>query len=205
MLTTTLNIIRKANPCGITPRVDGTLYGLRKLMAFLGKTKTDDCPIDFATIVASNGVSDAAWCLEATRGCEHEVLLFKIWCARQLEPLIVDPRSLEALQIAEKVASKESEWDSLEIAYSLASAASADIYRKVWPMFSGGVRPSLTAAARVGYDVASQVANAANPRGVISAFLVDIASVICEIGGYEQAAPQKFFASATDKFLELVS
>lgn len=55
-LTTTLNEIRKHGPCE---------EGWEKLLMHLGKTKADDEPVSFETILKSNGVDDALWCLRA--------------------------------------------------------------------------------------------------------------------------------------------
>lgn len=56
MITTTLNAIRAHNPCA---------DGWKKLLAHLGKTQPDDEPLPFATILDSNGLSDALWCCRA--------------------------------------------------------------------------------------------------------------------------------------------
>lgn len=55
-LTTTLNAIRQHSPCE---------DGWRNLLDHLGKTKADDEPVSFRTILESNGLNDALWCLRA--------------------------------------------------------------------------------------------------------------------------------------------
>jgi hypothetical protein len=55
-ITTTLNDIRKHEP---------SIYSWEKLLKHLGKTKADDEPLKFSTILESNGVEDAYWCLQA--------------------------------------------------------------------------------------------------------------------------------------------
>jgi hypothetical protein len=54
--TVTLNAIRAHCPCE---------DGWRKLLAHLGKTKPDDEQLPLLTILDSNGVDDALWCLRA--------------------------------------------------------------------------------------------------------------------------------------------
>lgn len=54
-LTTTLNRIRSRGPCD---------YGWTTLLKFLGKTKGDDEPLSFLTIMESNGLADALWALD---------------------------------------------------------------------------------------------------------------------------------------------
>jgi hypothetical protein len=53
-MKTTLNAIRSHCPCK---------SGWEKLLNHLGKTKADDEPIDLMTILESNGIQDAIWCL----------------------------------------------------------------------------------------------------------------------------------------------
>jgi hypothetical protein len=61
MITTTLNRIKANSPCE---------SGWKKLLKHLGKTKADDAPLSFATILKSNGLDDALWgcrCLRRAR------------------------------------------------------------------------------------------------------------------------------------------
>ena len=53
-MKTTLNEIRKYHPCE---------SGWKKLLSYLGKTQADDEPLDLMTILESNGIEDAMWCL----------------------------------------------------------------------------------------------------------------------------------------------
>ena len=90
---TTLNAIRKHDPC-----VDGW----KKLLRHLGKTGADDEPLALMTILDSNGLDDALWCLRACDGIDLEARLYAIWCARQVQHLMTDPRSLAALDVVER-------------------------------------------------------------------------------------------------------
>lgn len=76
---TTLNKIRKCEP-----RPD--LWA--KLLNHLGKTSADDEPLSIATIIDSNGVEDAIWCLRAVEGHDEQLILFTEWCARYARALI---------------------------------------------------------------------------------------------------------------------
>lgn len=69
-ITVTLWQIRAHGPCQ---------DGWKKLLAFLGKTKADDEPLGFSTIVVSNGVKDALWCLRALGG-EHRPIVGGLAC-----------------------------------------------------------------------------------------------------------------------------
>jgi len=70
-ITTTLNEIRSHEPCS---------DGWEKLLKSLGKTKADDEPLELVTILESNDIADAVWCL----GClseDHEYLVRLFACA----------------------------------------------------------------------------------------------------------------------------
>jgi hypothetical protein len=70
---TTLNEIRTAGPCE---------DGWTKLLRHLGKTKVDDEPLPLLTVLESNGLDDALWCLRVpslNRLSRH----FQAWCAER--------------------------------------------------------------------------------------------------------------------------
>ena len=91
--TTTLNAIRAHGPCA---------NGWKTLLAHLGKTKADDEPLHLLTILASNGIDDALWCMRAMPEHSRHWRLYAIWCARQAQHLMTDPRSIAALDVAER-------------------------------------------------------------------------------------------------------
>ena len=95
MITTTLNRIRAHQPCA---------SGWTKLLAGLGKTTADDEPLPYAEIVRINGLDDALWACRAEPQYEREWRLYAVWCARQVQHLMTDPRSLAALDVAERYA-----------------------------------------------------------------------------------------------------
>lgn len=92
-MKTTLNKIRAHSPCA---------HGWQKLLRNLGKTKSDDEPLSIATILESNGIDDALWCLRAVDGYQQEMRLFAVDCARSVQHLITDSRSIAALDVAER-------------------------------------------------------------------------------------------------------
>ena len=103
-MKTTLNAIRRHEPC---------TGGWEKLLTYLGKTKADDEPLAITTILDSNGFNDALWCLRAVEGYDKEIRLFAVWCARQVQHLMTDKRSLDALDVAERYANGEATQDEL--------------------------------------------------------------------------------------------
>jgi len=113
-MKTTLNKIREHQPCA---------DGWQKLLAYLGKTKSDDEPLSLLTILDSNGLDDAIWCLRAVEGKDREIRLFAVWCARQVQYLLTDKRSLDALDVAERYANGQATEDELKDAWNAARAA----------------------------------------------------------------------------------
>ena len=106
-MQTTLNAIRKHRPCR---------RGWIRLLAYLGKTKADDEPISILEILESNGIDDALWCLRAVDGHDKEIRLYAVWCARQVQHLMTDPRSLAALDVAEAFANGKATKEELAAA-----------------------------------------------------------------------------------------
>ena len=123
MISTTLNAIRAHHPCQ---------DGWTKLLATLGKTKADDEPLAITTILASNGIDDALWCVRAVDGHDREIRLFAVACARRVQHLMTDPRSREALDVAERYANGEATADELAAAEAAAEAARAAAGDAAW-------------------------------------------------------------------------
>ena len=115
-MKTTLNKIREHKPC---------TSGWEKLLSYLGKTKADDEPLSLFTILDSNGLDDALWCLRAVEGKDKEIRLYTVWCARQVQHLMTDQRSIDALDVAERYANGEATDAELAAALDAAEAARA--------------------------------------------------------------------------------
>ena len=106
-LVTTLNKIRKHGPCE---------SGWIKLLKHLNKTTADDEPLPFSVIVESNGFEDALWCCRSTPEYNKEWRLFTVKCARKVQHLMTDPRSIAAIDVAERFANGEATEEELAIA-----------------------------------------------------------------------------------------
>ena len=140
MITTTLNRIRAAQPCA---------DGWEKLLTHLGKTKADDERLPFSVIIESNGLEDALWCCRAEPQYAREWRLYAVWCARQVQHLMTDHRSLAALDVAERHANdlatdaeRAAAWDA---AWAAAWAAAWDA---AWDPARDAARDAAWAAAR---------------------------------------------------------
>ena len=128
MITTTLNRIKAHSPCK---------DGWEKLLKFLGKTKADNEPLPFLTILISNGLDDVLWC------CQAEPELDNIWrtfiCrviretpladGRKVWDLLADPRSQEAVVTAELFVKGGKTQKELDAAWDAARDAAGDAAR----------------------------------------------------------------------------
>ena len=154
-MKTTLNEIRKHNPC---------TDGWQKLLTHLGKTKADDEPLSIATILDSNGLDDALWCLRAVEGYDREIRLYAVWCARQVQHLLTDKRSLAALDVAERYANGKATKEELAIAgeaavaYATTAVATDDVAAK---SARGAAMAAADAARAAAYAAAYTAAEAA--------------------------------------------
>jgi hypothetical protein len=135
-MNTTLNKIREHSPC---------TNGWEKLLRTLGKTKADDEQLSLITILDSNGLDDALWCLKAVDGHEKEMRLYAVWCARQVQYLMKDKRSLNAIDVAERFANGDATLVELDAAWDAASDAAR----------------AARAAADAAWDAACAASNAA--------------------------------------------
>lgn len=122
-MKTTLNKIRSHSLCA---------GGWEKLLKNLGKTKADDEPLAITTILESNGIDDALWCLRAVDGYQKEMRLFAIECARSVQHLMTKPRSIEYIDIEINASSSALFW-ALTAANAAADAeANPEIWNAVW-------------------------------------------------------------------------
>jgi hypothetical protein len=115
-MRTTLSQIRAHRPC---------LDGWQKLLRGLGKAQADDEIIWIDQILDINNLDDALWCLRAVENCDREIGLFGVWCARRGQHLMTDPRSVAALDVAERYARNEASDAELDAARTAAAAATA--------------------------------------------------------------------------------
>jgi hypothetical protein len=94
----------------------------------------ESIPLPF--IVESNGLYDAIWCLRCIPDCERDARLFAVWCARQVQHLMTDERSIAALDVAERfangaatgeelAAARYAAWDAARDAAWVAASAAA--------------------------------------------------------------------------------
>ena len=117
MLYITLKDIKAHSPCD---------YGWGRLLKTLGKTKADDEPLSFKTILESNKLYDTLWCLKALRDNDRDVRLFAVWCARQVEHLDLTGASHDTNNISERFALGNATPEELEAAREAAWEAARE-------------------------------------------------------------------------------
>ena len=149
-IMTTLNNIRK---CLLVSKIGWRKKGWKRLLSNLGKTKADDEPFAISAILESHGLFEAIRCLRELYGCDREIRLYAVKCAREVQHLMTDQRSLDALDIAERFANGKASTDEL-------TAASIAAWDVVWATAeasewacSASVKAAKAAAWAVAVDV----------------------------------------------------
>lgn len=104
MLYTTLNKI-----LACSPRQDRWEH----LLNHLGKTDADDEPLSYASILESNGLTDALWCCGAEDHYDRYWLRFGMACASRVRHLMADPRISAVFDVAERYLSGKATIDDL--------------------------------------------------------------------------------------------
>ena len=92
-------------------------------MKLLGITEASDDPITYAHLLDVLGLDDALWCCRAEPDLAPLWRRYAVWCARQVQHLITDPRSLAALDVAERHAAGQASNEELSAACSRACSA----------------------------------------------------------------------------------
>ena len=145
-MKTTLNKIKDQVPCP---------EGWKILLRYLGKTKTDNNELSILTILESNGLDDALWCLRAVEGKDKEIRLYAIWCARQIQHLMTDQRSINALDVAERFVKGMATEVELKAARDAACSAVWSVARNSASYSSRSASYAATAACDTVSDVVS--------------------------------------------------
>ena len=127
---TTLNAIRAHAPC---------TSGWARLLRYLGKTEADDGLLPILTIIDSNGLDDALWCLRTVGGHDREIRLLGVAYARRVQHLMYHPDSVAALDVAERCAHGEATVEEL-------AAARAAAWTVAWVAVRQCVTPAAQAA-----------------------------------------------------------
>ena len=148
-LTTTLNRIYSYSPCA-----EGWEQGL----AAAGKLQGDDELITYAAILDAVGLENTIWCCRAEPQYSNIWRRYALWCARRVQHLMTDARSVAALDVAERHANGLATDEELAAASAAASAAAW----ATWDAASAAAWDAAWAAASdAAWDAASAAASAA--------------------------------------------
>ena len=147
MITITLNKIRACDPCE---------NGWKILLTSKGVSADYDAEFPLTDVIESNGFDDALWCLRCLPEYNRLWRKYAVWCARQVEHLMVDQRSKDALDVADQHADGMATDAELAAASDAASAAA-------WAAASAAA----SAAARAASDAASAAASDTQKKKLI--------------------------------------
>ena len=122
----------------------------------------DVIPIEY--ILNSNGLDDALWALRCVKNADKDMRLFAVWCARQVQHLMQDDRSINALDVSERFANgyaSESELSAATDAARAAASAAASAARDAAWAAAWDAASAATDAARAAASAATDAARAA--------------------------------------------
>ena len=147
-----------------TARIDACnpFKGRRSRAAkLLGITEPSDQPISYEKLLDALGFDDAIWCCRAQFDLSPTWRRYAVWCARQVQHLMTDRRSLDALDVAERHAAGDATDEELATAEDAAEAAA----------ISGALEPDVTwsAATWAAAEAAAAAATADPTYAVIDA------------------------------------
>lgn len=180
-----------------------------KLSKHTGLSATDDeTPVSLLTILDSNGIDDALWWLCTIGGMDRQIILFKVWCARQVQHLMTDPRSIAALDVAERYANGEATEGELAAAEDAAEAAA---WRAAGAAVEAATGVALSAVSRSDLDAwnAASLATCAYAEAVMQGMreaVGDVQSIAWETANAAvwAAAVATARAAQEAKFREMV-
>ncbi|CAJ9302138.1 putative bacteriophage protein [Burkholderia pseudomallei] len=118
-----------------------------------------DAEIPLLDILKSNGLDDALWVLHCILDADRDMRLFAVWCARQVEHLMEDQRSKDALNVAERFVNGEATDEERDAARDAAWAAvRGAAWGAAWAAARGAVWPARKAARAAAWGAARDAA-----------------------------------------------
>jgi len=156
MITITLQKIRDASPC-----TDGWAIALESKG---GNSADMNAEFPLSDVLDSNALDDALWCLRCLP--EHDKLWRKyaVWCARQVQHLMTDQRSVDALDVAWRHSEGEATDADLAAAKPATLAAAAAAAAQ-----AAASAQAAWAAAQAAAGSAARAAQAAGAAGAAAA------------------------------------
>ncbi|CAJ5441835.1 putative bacteriophage protein [Burkholderia pseudomallei] len=151
--TVTLAALRKAGACyegynKLVRSIQGKAFSAEDADRNSYIPFKHDAEIPLLDILKSNGLDDALWTLRCISGADRDLRLFAVWCARQVEHLMQDQRSKDALNVAERFANGEATDEERAAAGAAARDAARDAARAAaWDAARAAARAAAWAAA----------------------------------------------------------
>ncbi|CFL09484.1 hypothetical protein [Burkholderia pseudomallei] len=110
--TVTLAALREAGACyggynKLVRSIQGKAFSMKDADREAYIHLRHDAEIPLLDILKSNGLDDALWVLHCILDADRDMRLFAVWCARQVEHLMEDQRSKDALNVAERFVNGE--------------------------------------------------------------------------------------------------
>ncbi|KYZ79021.1 hypothetical protein PTBPS01_03890 [Burkholderia pseudomallei] len=161
--TVTLAALRKAGACyegynKLVRSIQGKAFSAEDADRNSYIPFKHDAEIPLLDILKSNGLDDALWSLRCISGADRDLRLFAVWCARQVEHLMEDQRSKDALNVAERFANGKATDEERVAAWVAAWAAARDA---AWVAAWAAARDAARNAARNAAGAARDAARAA--------------------------------------------
>jgi len=144
MITISLTEIRAKSPC---------TDGWRKVLAAKGPDMEARFPL--ADIIETNDLDDALWAMQCLPEYNNLLRKYAVWCARQVEHLMTDDRSVAALDVAWRHSDGLATDEELAAGWAAARAAAR---AAGW---GAGWAAARAAARAAGWDTGSDAAAAA--------------------------------------------
>ena len=164
-LTTTTARIDACNPCYLR---------WQRAAKLLNITEPSDEPITYAQLLNVLGLDDALWCCRAEPDLAPIWRRYAVWCARQVQHLMTDQRSLDTLDVAERHARGAATDEELAAAWDAADAAWAAAARDAADAAMAAARAAVApAAARDAARAAARDAQVAAFRRLVTTGALD--------------------------------
>ncbi|MBO7775264.1 hypothetical protein J6352_16210 [Burkholderia pseudomallei] len=146
-----------------------------------------DAEIPLLYILKSNGLDDALWTLRCISGADRDLRLFAVWCARQVEHLMQDRRSKDALNVAERFANGGATDEERAAAWDAARAAARDAWAAARDAAGADAGDSAWAAARAAARAAAWDVAYAAARDAAGAAAWDAARAAARAAAWDAA------------------
>jgi hypothetical protein len=164
---TTLNAIRSFSPC---------TYGYTKLLKHLKKTKGDNDPLSLLTILESNGLDDAIWCLRTEQKPER-TQRFILALSRRVEHLSTAAKTCN--DVVERYLNGEATTAELNAAQAAAAQAAQAAAQAAARAARAAARVTYAAADTAAYAAAYAAVDAAvNSAARAAAYAVERAAQV---------------------------